>query len=762
VKDGATQPLVALIFSGSLSELKGKYESLSYVWGSEEKPKSIKILFVQPGNDANEALMFECNITKNLWIAFTDLRHPSRHRDIWTDALCVNQDDNPEKNIQVAQMRDVYAGSKKTMAHLGPHFDGSDALVAFRDSYLTKYWFSARPMAHDHWQRGQYMLLSLERGIVRANQHPGVLIMVLLQRVVLYFVLRYVLGFIFPTLWAQTIAVGVTTWEIRRTLQLMFFKNKFFSQQEQEVIFTPEQIVYGMNEFFTRPWFRRVWIIQECVVSPKLYFMISREEFDILEIVLMLSAMRELKAVAAGLRSDQIVAFERMWRMRNSGSKDQPAPSLSTFLMWAWSAAVGQEATNPRDRIYALLGLVEKNPAYFVDYTLEAHEVFWRYARILIQSPEGFMLLEDPRRHGGLSMPSWVPDFAQTTEQSIYGPHYLYSCSNGVPLLPYQLGPTDKSIEVSSILLAGVNSIGRQYATLPEEFRNLNHFFAPHPSRDSLERMIAGISALKVNIEPRDDIKDIMKKNPSVRLPKGLDSEAAAEVLLQIGIFLDQTEGSLGAPTKHEMYPVEKFPDAKHTHDLIAMTAAAARYSRLYAQGQFILDTPEDNAELIIETDRFFTECSNDPGLDRSRLFQRLTERSHIYPRMCRDPLFRALSQEEWPPESMKDDESIPDEIYNDDSKLFAHWVWSFSYLGGSRAWAGRRLAITSEGYMCNADKDTHIGDRIAVVAGCRMPLILRAKDDGTYKVIGHAYVMGLMYGEVMEVGIEPEQILLS
>jgi hypothetical protein len=40
---------------------------------------------------------------------------------------------------------------------------------------------------------------------------------------------------------------------------------------------------------------------------------------------------------------------------------------------------------------------------------------------------------------------------------------------------------------------------------------------------------------------------------------------------------------------------------------------------------------------------------------------------------MCADPLFRALSQEEWPPESMKNDTSIPDEVDNDEAALFAH-----------------------------------------------------------------------------------------
>jgi hypothetical protein len=128
----------------------------------------------------------------------------------------------------------------------------------------------------------------------------------------------------------------------------MFFKNKFFSREEPEVIFKPEQIVYGLTEFFKRPWFYRVWILQECVVSPEVCFVIGHEQFDIVAIFLMLSDMRELKAIAADVGVYQISAFERMWMMRNSRADCQPAPSLSIFLEWAWSAggwAGGDEST---------------------------------------------------------------------------------------------------------------------------------------------------------------------------------------------------------------------------------------------------------------------------------------------------------------------------------------------------------------------------------------------------------------------------------
>jgi Heterokaryon incompatibility protein (HET) len=757
---GIEQPLVAQIFSGPLPDFDRTYETISYVWGSEEMPKSIIIFFIEPGTDSKEASMFDCNITENLWQALSNVRSLSRHRDIWADAICINQGDIPEKNTQVAQMRDVYARSKNTLAYLGPRFDGLDALVALRDSYMTQNWFFPRPMAPDHAERGQYMLFRPEQGIVRANQTPHVLISVLLLRVIGFFAIRRTFGLVFSRSLAQTIATGIIARDLRNTLPLMFFKNKFlkfFSREKPEVIFTLDQIVYGMAEFFSRPWFRRVWIIQECVVSRRVRFLVGREEFDIEEVFVMLNRTRELKSTIADFGSAQLISFTRMLMLRRS--MGQAAPSLSTFLSWAWSSGFGEEATDPRDRIFALIGLLsEKNPAFIINYTLDTYEIFSRYARVLVQSQDGFMLLEDPRRHGGLDMPSWIPDFAKRNDQIIYGALEYYSCSDGLNFSPYRVESTDKSIEVNAILLAGVNFIGRLYSQPSEE---LHENFLLFPSKiSSLPLMQLLEFFYKTELEPRNDISDIMKDS-SIRLPKGMNAETAAEVLMQTGLFLDQTAGSLGPPNKREMYPVEKYPDEKHAQDLIAKTIIAARYARLWSEGSMALETLEDVEQLEMDIEDFFEEYSTGPSQDRSKLFHRLVECSHLYPRMWRHPLFRALSQEDWPPESMKNDESIPEEIYNDDFRLYKHWAWSFSYQSTNNHWAGRRLAKTADGYICSADKDTQIGDRIAIVAGCRMPIILRPRDDGTYQVVGHAYVMGLMHGEVMELGIEPEQILI-
>ena len=83
------------------------YEALSYVWGSQSYPAVITL----NGTDYR--------ITWNLESALRYLRHATKDRYIWIDALAINQCDNVEKSIQVQMMRHIYAAAVETVVWLG-------------------------------------------------------------------------------------------------------------------------------------------------------------------------------------------------------------------------------------------------------------------------------------------------------------------------------------------------------------------------------------------------------------------------------------------------------------------------------------------------------------------------------------------------------------------------------------------------------------------------------------------------------------------
>lgn len=97
-----------LIDSGKGTHL---YEALSYVWGSEKKPRCV---FTNEG---------DVYIGENLHAALLRLRDRSLDRIIWADAICINQDDLDERVHQVKMMAKIYAGASRVVVWLEAAID---------------------------------------------------------------------------------------------------------------------------------------------------------------------------------------------------------------------------------------------------------------------------------------------------------------------------------------------------------------------------------------------------------------------------------------------------------------------------------------------------------------------------------------------------------------------------------------------------------------------------------------------------------------
>ncbi|KAL8402568.1 hypothetical protein RB596_009081 [Gaeumannomyces avenae] len=108
------------------------YEALSYVWGSEHNEQPIYI-------DGNVL-----RVTANLHVALSHLRHWFLERILWVDAICINQDDKPEKEQQVQSMAKIYAKASRVIVWLGEASDNGDqALEAIRMAAQEQYTDSA-------------------------------------------------------------------------------------------------------------------------------------------------------------------------------------------------------------------------------------------------------------------------------------------------------------------------------------------------------------------------------------------------------------------------------------------------------------------------------------------------------------------------------------------------------------------------------------------------------------------------------------------
>ncbi len=101
-----------------------RYIAVSYAWGDTDDTETIIL-------DGHEFV-----VTESLRLAFERLR--SRHTPVtvWADAICINQGNTEERNLQVQAMTNIYQEAVEVAIWLGPERDGSNmALELLRDLY---------------------------------------------------------------------------------------------------------------------------------------------------------------------------------------------------------------------------------------------------------------------------------------------------------------------------------------------------------------------------------------------------------------------------------------------------------------------------------------------------------------------------------------------------------------------------------------------------------------------------------------------------
>ncbi|KAL0258806.1 hypothetical protein SLS55_006310 [Diplodia seriata] len=99
------------------------YEAVSYVWGSSTQTQLVRIL------PTNRTLA----ITDALTQVLAHLNKSSTTGYLWIDQLCINQDDELERNHQVSMMGDIYSKAKRTLVWLGEPDADSNLVVGTLD-----------------------------------------------------------------------------------------------------------------------------------------------------------------------------------------------------------------------------------------------------------------------------------------------------------------------------------------------------------------------------------------------------------------------------------------------------------------------------------------------------------------------------------------------------------------------------------------------------------------------------------------------------
>jgi hypothetical protein len=297
-------PITFKILQSRLSDVKLEYEALSYTWGAQY-PKQRAFCRNPPS---------ALEVTQNCYSALRRLRNDSV-RQIWIDAICINQEDNDERGAQVRMMDRIYARASQVIVDLGEETPGCRLLFTeLMEADKSK------------TQTGEYM-----------RPRPS------------------------------------------------------------------DRIIEELECLYRRPWFSRIWVVQEVVANSNVTIMCGASQ----------SSWSALLSCDYGFKNTRVTVEDppilRIKRRSLRGYR---------YLNGLWRILVDTRAlfaSDPRDRVFAVLSLLGSNldiKDQLVDYNQSTEAIFIKVGKLLL-SNVGLRLLTVLRYGHHREMPTWIPDWSQ-------------------------------------------------------------------------------------------------------------------------------------------------------------------------------------------------------------------------------------------------------------------------------------------------------------------------------------------------------------
>lgn len=337
------QALQCSLVSTSLEEAP-QYEALSYTWGDPEATDTLICGHISVG------------ITANLSDALRRLRLEKDVRIIWADAICINQQNIPEKEHQVGQMRAVYECASKVVIWAGLDPVG-DIPLAFQHIRETNKYFDAELK---------------EYGDIHA----------------------------IPTVASDSPMLSVERWQATLTMFSLPWFSRVWVLQEVGLAATA---VFYCGEHS---------IDWSDIVE---YSMLATMRADLESVPVLIPWGR---IVDPFLLLWCTFGTKKSWRFERrfinqiaSASGNNARVHLLTVLF----SGLAFDATDARDRIYAFLGhpgaRVNNTALIEPNYTIDKDELYYSVALHLLRDMGDLVLLSttDPKPDEKSSLPSWVP-----------------------------------------------------------------------------------------------------------------------------------------------------------------------------------------------------------------------------------------------------------------------------------------------------------------------------------------------------------------
>ena len=478
---------------------------------------------------------------------------------------------------------------------------------------------------------------------------------------------------------------------------------------------------------FKRPWFRRIWVLQEAGVQEEVTMICGqkRTDFDrfMLGAYLIMGSSKHTRLipVAPQIRASIFASMARGWSEEDS--KDSETYRLLTLLRYTRTF----ESTDPRDKIFALFGLTGTDlPALDLkaDYHLSTTEVYKNLAFALLRYTPHLETLETPRGTTQLreQLPSWVTDWSDSSDlgSSLTREEFgIFSPSN-----PRR----HRALHVKIMKAQGV--VGEA------EINDRPHW-------DFTSK-----SAMHVNSRR----SAFFASNGSTTPHPRLDDTGA---LCLSGHMIDKVR-HVGQVVNELSF---KSPDFEQASSNFALLLHATTFGLLHTLTSFLHDITSQ-LKVLLEWDDI---AMKDPT---RRYPTGETQLKAYWQTLCAGRYFGTVKEIE--AEFVVSRKSFQAVRIANRMNIFGTVIGGFVALllgasiaaiicGKSKSSARmmgpcvkRRLARTVNGYLGLVPRETRAGDIIALLQGGRLPFVLRSRG-GPWELIGPCYIHGVMYGEAFD-----------
>jgi hypothetical protein len=480
----------------------------------------------------------------------------------------------------------------------------------------------------------------------------------------------------------------------------------------------------AISELLYRPWFRRVWIIQEILYARHALFVCGGDSLKATTFLTIINSMLEARALsqimsfhwnklelASGAKRTAIRQLQFMVQARNRTINPLTMMGFRGNLLDYLSQTRWAEATNPRDKIYGILGLAKDaselgwyeetkqnrrirrhqigyHPRtwvpFTVDYTVPPARVFTNVTRAIMYKTGSIEILKFVENGTARlnELPSWVPNWGDSSPPPTFH-------------IPFDYGWQPQSSE------------------RPARWRPRKHYNFSNAETDRIKKMISN---------------DITERCSAVF------SFRSNDALTIQGIEFDK----ITAITTHTHPPDMDITGEPRLGMLCAVREFFVRLTQWVEECMqlFVCHKPYPTLQ---ETWTVFKKI----------MYEEKVNKDDVSDPECFDDLLTDLRKAvytlaiEIRAHQFGDDEPLLDILRTTASEQYGSASCFYRLPLGSFFLSGRKLAITANKYIGLVPEDAKVGDAVCVMYGSELPFILRRCGRRKFKLVGHGRLEG-------------------